>query len=197
MKLSFYILDKRLTYQLIVNFLFHSVYILLNYLFHFINVTLSMRIKYKTIFLSFVILSGNAISGEKEVIACIEKERDILSNKHTRDETVTFGLHAAKGKPPQCNTSTAYESKAGEGPRENEIDSGLPTCKVVSARIWNRAKITGCSFSNGKPVLSASVDGKGCTDENSASFSLTQTYEYKPSTSELLTIMNRCQDEFK
>ncbi|NAW59734.1 hypothetical protein, partial [Vibrio sp. V36_P2S2PM302] len=129
-----------------------------------------------------------------DIINCINEKKKEHQRKYHREEVLTFGVHAAKGKPLQCNTSTASDSQLGEGPRDNEELDGNPDCTVVNARIMNRAKITSCSIINNKPYLSAQAQGEGCKKENSATFKLVQKYKVKTSTMDDYQFAKQCEE---
>lgn len=132
-----------------------------------------------------------ALAADNESIAkCVDQELDKL--RVVREEIIPAYQRAPRGSLLACETQKRRVTASGVGLRQNERVSNTPVCTLNDARIRDRTSIEYCGMNNNQPVITAAVWGKGCTDENSASWTMRVQYVYEPSTADFKAAMNTC-----
>jgi len=119
---------------------------------------------------------GTSAAPPETLDACIRRLRQQLEGS-TREEVVRLSLYASRGSLPLCRTREETKEIFAGGPNDGEVLVGEPTCKLLSAKVPERAKIVECATKNKIPFMTASVRGKGCEFPNEAEFQLTAQYQ--------------------
>lgn len=130
---------------------------------------------------TLLLVSLNSYSASDDILSCVADKEEEFSQNNSRPETAVVVIDAPRAKgisgsffnPKICETVRIRQSSSIMIDRTERLD-GPPECEMLSASLPSRTRIIQCQVNNGIPTIVAEAWGKGCEQDNSVSYKITQ-----------------------